>query len=439
MFIVNTNRLYYILVAVIAAVFLLTVVLILRSIGGDPVVTRDTLEFWGVFDDDRDFRPVIENYKRQTRTNINYTKFSFDDYERSLVNALAAGKGPDIFMVHHTWLPKHADKMAPMPRVVSGENAPLMTIGQFQEQYVDVVYDDLTNGDRIFAMPLYVDTLALYYNKDLFNTAGIPEPPKDWDEFNEDIEKLTRLDSRGNIVQSGAAIGTVDNINRSTDILMALMIQSGVKMIDDRGSAVFSKSIKGIKAADVALQYYTDFSSPLKRLYTWDDSLNYSVDSFVEGDTAMMFNYSHQTGVLRGKAPRLNFTIAPMPQIAPNDIKNYANYWAVAVANSSDKIDESWDFITYLTSKEGSSRYLSETLRPSARRDLINIQRSDADIGVFAVQGLSAKSWSQADNTAIELIFAEMINEINAGNMSISDALRNAEAKVNVLMRNRKI
>jgi multiple sugar transport system substrate-binding protein len=420
-------------------VVFLSVILIIKGVGrGGVPVGSDTLEFWGVFDDASDFRLVIQDFESQTGTKVRYTRFPFEEYERSLLDALAAGTGPDIFMIHNTWMPKHADKVKPMPEEAFN-SIPLMTIAEFREQFVDVAYDDLVFDDNIFALPLYMDTLALYYNKDLFNTAGIAKPPKNWDEFNESVEKLTRLDSRGNIIQAGSAIGTSQNINRSTDILSAL-IQSGVQMTDrDNSTATFSLSVNNTPVGDVALQYYTDFANPQKQLYTWNDNYNYSIDGFVQGNTAMMFNYSHQIDILRGKAPRLNFTVAPMPQISETDTKTYANYWAVAVANSSDNYDNAWLFNSFLTSKDGMTVYLNETARPSARRDIINLQRSDVDLGVFAVQALSAKSWFQADNTAIETIFSDMIDDVNFNRASVTNALRAAENKVNILMRQKKI
>src|SRR3989344_3648494 len=77
---------------------------------------------------------------------------------------------------------------------------------------------------------------------DIFNSAGITRPPQNWEEFNSDVETITRLDGSGQITQSAAAIGTARNINRSTDLLSALMIQTGVKMTDtDNRSASFAR------------------------------------------------------------------------------------------------------------------------------------------------------------------------------------------------------
>ena len=414
----------------------LTVILILRNVGGGSTGPRVAVEFWGVFDDRTSFDKIIRDFQSQNPgITVVYRQFSFEDYEKEIVNALAAGTGPDIWMIHQSWLPKHIGKLAPLPEKISGLDQPLMTFRDFQDQFVEVAVQDLTLGGQIYAMPLYVDTLALYYNRDLFNNAGITAPPNSWDEFNSAVERLTKIDSSSNIIQSGAAIGTSQNVNRSTDILTALMLQSGVRMTDiNNTSATFSRSVNNTPVGEVALRYYTDFANPNVRTYAWNNSQHYSIDAFTEGTVAMMFNYSHQAGILNQRAARLNYAIAPMPQISESDIKNYANYWAVAVSKNSPVSNEAWRFTAYLTSKEGASSYLAQTLRPSARRDIIDLQKNDLRLGIFANQALTARSWYQTDNSAIESVFIEMIDNVNFGRLSVKEALQKAEAEVNILM-----
>ena len=62
-------------------------------------------------------------------------------------------------------------------------------------------------NNYIFAMPLYSDTLALYYNKDLLSQAGIARPPRTWEELEIQVQTLTKIDEYGNITQSGISMG----------------------------------------------------------------------------------------------------------------------------------------------------------------------------------------------------------------------------------------
>ena len=425
----------------LGAIVLITF-LILGSLGKGQVGAV-TLQFWGVFDEPSFYVDAINDFKKgNPGINVVYKKFNFEDYEKQLIDSFAAGTGPDVWLMHNTWLPKHGDKIQPFsPDLFEDKSqAPALTFRDFQNQFVDVAVGDLTFDDQIFALPIYIDTLGLYYNKDIFNTAGIAEPPKTWEEFNEDVKKLTLLDNRGNLTRSGAAMGTAKNINRSTDILMLLMLQSGTQMTDrDNTGAAFARPVNNENVGETALQYYTDFANQSanqsKEVFTWNDSQHYSVDAFTEGNVAMMFNYSHQIAALRAKSPRFDFAVAPVPQISESSVAvTYANYWAPTVSKQSKHPDPAWRFLAYLSSAKGATAYINASSRPAARRDLIELEKNDPDLGVFAEQALTARSWFQVDNSAIETIFADMIDDVNFGRASIRDALQSAENKVSVLM-----
>ncbi|MCC6934531.1 MAG: extracellular solute-binding protein [Candidatus Yanofskybacteria bacterium] len=438
-FVTDSRKLTYVLGGAIAFMVFIAFIFILRNVGGQQTGGDVTLKVWGVFDDRAVFSAAFKAFETANKgVHIDYQVFPPQEYEAAVINALAAGRGPDVWMMHHTWLPKHIDKIQPMPERLTGDKEPLMTIKQFKDLFVDVAAYDLVNNGKIYGLPLYVDTLALYYNKDMFSSAGIAQPPRTWNDFMDDVKKITQYDANRNITRLGAAMGSARNINRSTDILMMLMLQSGVQMTNADGTqATFSRSVDGQNVGERALMFYTDFTNPQKEVYTWNDAMDYSIDAFAEGSTAMMINYAHQVSVIRSKAPRLNWAVAAVPQASTVDARTYANYWPLVVSLKSEHPETAWRLVHYLAAGEGTVPYLNAANRPSARRDLIEQQKSDPDLGVFALQALTARSWLQANNQTIETIFADMIDAVNLGRQSITNALRDAETKVSVLMSGR--
>lgn len=432
----DSRKLTYILGGAIAFMVFLAFIFILRGSLSSGTTQSATLEVWGVFDDRPAFDAAIQAFQKVNKNiKVNYTMLPSQGYEQAILNALAAGKGPDVWMMHNTWLPKHIDKILPMPDVAPGQKVPLMTVRQFKDLYVDVAAADLINNNKIYGLPLYVDTLALYYNKDLFASAGVAQPPRTWTDFMDDVKKITTYDDSRNITRSGAAIGTARNINRSTDILMMLMLQSGVQMTDPNGSqATFSRSVDGQNVGERSLTFYTDFANPQKEVYTWNDAQDYSMDAFTAGKTAMMLNYAHQIPVLRASAPRLNWGIAPVPQASTVDSRTYGDYWPLVVSLKTAYPNEAWQFVYYMAAGDGTAAYLNAANRPTARKDIIDQQKTDPDLGVFAEQALTARSWLQVDDTTTETIFADMIDNVNLGRQSVQSALKAAEDKVTVLM-----
>src|SRR3989338_8961620 len=296
------DKMKIIVFAIISLIVVIVIAIIMINPFKSAAPALVTLEFWSVFDNSDVYQPLILKYQQlYPNVTINYYKKNVTSYESDLVGALAAGKGPDIFSINNTWLPKHKNKLAPAP-------ATLITPARFSEVFVDVAGQDLIDGNDVYAFPLSVDSLAFFYNKDLLNSAGLAAPPKTWTDFNAAVERLTKRDSKNNILRAGAALGTAKNINRSTDILAALMLQSGAKMVnDDKSAASFGESTSSVGAnfnpGRQALIFYTNFANPALKVYTWNQLQHYSLDAFVESQAAMMLNYSYQIPVIRSLAP----------------------------------------------------------------------------------------------------------------------------------------
>jgi multiple sugar transport system substrate-binding protein len=387
------------------------------------------LTAWGVFDDPSIFATI-----QYGKARINYVRKDERTYEQELIQALAAGKGPDIFMFHSTWLPKHIDKIVPFPQSV-------ITLVELRNLFPQVVEQDFAPDGVIYALPLYIDTLALYWNKDYFDAKKVALPPRDWREFLALVPRLRELDSRGNIVRAAAAIGgSAKSVNRASDIISLLMLQNGTQMTDQNfGSATFGSGGGDKNPGKNALEFYTRFANPASPVYTWNDSLHYSLDSFAEGNAAMMFNYSYHISTLRSKNPYLNFGIAPVPQIGGGAKPiTFANYWGLAVSKQSPNASAAWQYIKFITTNTELARaYMQKTKHPPALRVLIDEMQSDPDLGVFAQQALTARSWPQIDNNLVDRVFSDMIEGVVSGRMTIDKALKEAEDAISNAMRKR--
>src|SRR5207253_1111406 len=91
---------------------------------------------------------------------IQYTEQDIASYESDLIDALASGQGPDIFSINNSWLPKYIDKIAAAPDKT-------FTYKDYRDTFVDTAVQDFTKDNKIYGTALSVDSLALYYNKDI--------------------------------------------------------------------------------------------------------------------------------------------------------------------------------------------------------------------------------------------------------------------------------
>lgn len=398
---------------------------------------RVELVWWKPFDDPRIVQPLIEEFNRANpNVRISYVQKNIETYEDELVDALAAGRGPDIFSIHNDWLGKHQDKLVPAP-------ATIISLREFRDSFVQAASSDLVADDKVYALPLAVDVLALYYNKDLLASAGIPRPPASWEELVNLIPRLTVQDNLGNFVKSAVALGTADNINRAPDILGLLMLQNGTPFYSPgKELATFDQVVRSGEATSSpgarALEFYTQFASPAKTTYTWNNRSNNSIEAFSSGRVAMILSYSYLKPTLAEKAPFLNYAVAGVPQIDPAGTKvNYANYWAEGVAKQSQHQEAAWQFLKFITKKEVLGRYYEVQKQPSSRIDILETQLADPDIGVFAENALSARSFYKPSSDAVEQIFVQMINDVILRNIAPQEAVSAGAQKVNLLLRNR--
>lgn len=394
-----------------------------------------TLTYWRVWDDEDAFATIIEDYQTaHPNIRINYRKFRYEEYEPELLNALAEDRGPDIFSIPQSWLRSYQNKLEPMPpqltmayREITGgikkeeittlKTSQTPSLRRIQELFADTVASDVVLRQQVYGLPLSLETLLMFYNKDILNQAGVSQVPTDWKSFQEAVAKITKIDQDDNIILSGAAIGTGANVERSYDLLSVLMMQNGAQMSTALGQPTFftpTQRNQKISEGQTALQFYADFASPAKSVYSWNGSMaSSSFETFLAGKAAFTFDYNFQIPVVRSRAPKLNFAVAPIPQIPGNAAVNFADYWIEAVSKKSQYRDEAWDFVLFATTKsEEAQKFLESTKRPTALKSLIAKQIEDVDLYASVSQILTAKTWYKGNDVKVaESAFREMIDQ----------------------------
>jgi multiple sugar transport system substrate-binding protein len=419
---------------ILGAVFFIIVLAVVIFIGGrrSGTAQKFTLTVWG-FDKSDAMQSIIEGYKKmRPNATVNYVQVPEAGYDDLLLNALAAGTGPDVFPIGNRDLPKQKDKLL-------AADPSQMPLVKFRNLFPQVAEDDFVSDGKIYALPLYIDTLALIYNRDIFDQAAIVSPPSDWTAFQKIVPSLRVLNPQGQIVRAAAAIGGSEStVDSATDLLELLMMQNGAQMTDAGHSyATFAGSASGETPGLAAFKFYLSFANAGLPYYTWNENENFSLDNFAGGGVAMIFDYYSSISQIKAKSPFLNFGIAPMIQPAGSSFRlDYAKYTGLAVSKQSQNPTWAWDYILYLASMpDVSSSYLQAAGRPPALRSLIDATLNDPNLGVFARQALTARSWYQADSQKINDIMNSAVKSALTGVASPATALAQAQDRITQLMR----
>jgi len=385
-----------------------------------PMLTKKpevvTLTWWGLWEDDTNVASLITEYQTShPNVTINYVKQSPQDYRERLTNALAQGRGPDIFRFHNTWVPMFKSELATVPTNV-------MTAGEFSQTFYPVAVSDLTSGTGFIGIPLEYDGLGLYINNQIFEASG-KTVPATWDDLRQTAIELTVKDDQGIIQQAGAALGRTENVDHWQEILALMMLQNGVRMTNPTG-----------KLAEDALDYFSVFSSVDG---VWDETLPSSTTAFAGGKLAMYLAPSWRVFEIKAQNPNLDFKVVPVPQLPKQSSSEanvaYATYWVEGVWAKSPNADTAWDFLKFLATRESLQKMYTAAARtrefgePYPRVDMQSLLVADPLAGAFVAQAGEAQSWYLASrtfdgptgiNSQISAYFEDAVNAVNEGGRS---------------------
>lgn len=170
-----------------------------------------TLTFWNGFTGPD--RPALEKVVKAFNAShpdirVQMTIMPWDVFFQKLLPAYAAGKGPVIAAMDTAQLPQYDQKhvFQPLDDLYKDPEFPA-------KKLVPAAVNATMFEGKHYAIPMNFTTLLLYWNKTMFQKAGISGPPKNWQEWARDAVKLTKdTNSDGRPEQYGLAIADHDTI-----------------------------------------------------------------------------------------------------------------------------------------------------------------------------------------------------------------------------------
>ena len=307
-----------------------------------PVVTKKepvTLTYWGLWDEEEIFKEVIADYTKQnSHVTIKYEKMAPEQYRERLIARSKTGNGPDLFRFHNTWVPAIREVLKYIPTEI-------MTNEEFEKTFYPIHVKDLKIEDKIYGIPLMVDSSVLIYNETLLKQAGLTSAPAVWVGESNDmlsaVKTITVKDPQGTIITSGIALGTSSNVSHFGEAFGILLLLNGGDL----------KKLDAPEAAE-ALQLYRKFAED----GYWSDAMPNSISAFIEGKTAMILVPSWHIINIKAKNPDLQVKVAPVPKGLNNTSVSIANYWVEGVNSNSKNQLEAWKFLKFMSQKENMAK-----------------------------------------------------------------------------------
>ncbi len=365
------------------------------------------------------------------------------DYEAQVVNEIADGAGPDIWLVRSDWIPKHAAKSVPIEPTNSNPDPISSAKSVIEPALVDLnIYNE-----KLYGVPLFADSLALIYNVSMYTDiatsasaetkAALSKFPATWEIVKEQTALATT--KRGSVItSSGLATGTAETSYAPVDVLGAMLVQNGASILTEEGdAAAFNlaqfKNGQSTFPATEALYLFTSFARFGEPNYSWNNDLGDAVDAFKAQKTGALIGYYSLFRQLSDEIANFDLGVAPLPQLAETGERvDYGVTWSHIVNNQSASPTLAWQYLSYLGSRTVQEAHVKETgkISVSLVDDSEAVGKSVVDeengVDIFRAQVATVQSLKKPEWQIVDEVLQDTLKNIVNSGQSIQAAVDSA-------------
>jgi multiple sugar transport system substrate-binding protein len=258
------------------------------------------------------------------------------DYETTIQAAFASGDYPNVFYVDSSKLPDWAEAGV----LASGEGK----IENLSDHYPSLL-EAFTYKGTLYCPPKDFSILALQYNKDMFDAAGLDYPTADWtwDDLRAAAEKLT-----GQTADGKKILGVIlpADFNR----WLPFLYQAGGSVLNEDWTEVTLDSDQAREALDYYVGMVTDGIGGTPSMV----DAGWGGEALGQGRAAMVMEGNWVITYLLQQFPDLHWGVTVLPKHPSGGQATMVYTVCYAVGSSNKSPDESWKLVNFLTGPEGS-------------------------------------------------------------------------------------
>ncbi|WP_026987458.1 ABC transporter substrate-binding protein [Fodinicurvata fenggangensis] len=352
---------------------------------------------------------------------------NYDDTRVRAISALESGEPAQLSVMFSIDVYEllEQDLIVPFDDLVETEE---------EKEWLDSFYPALmSNGtvdDKVWGVPFQRSTIVLYYNKDMFEEAGLdPEdPPETWDEMVEAGKALRGEDRWGVMVPS---------TGYPYWMFQAFAIQNGIELMNENGTEVYFDSPEAIEA----LAYWRDLSAEHDVMPDGTVEWGTLRQAFLEGQTGMMWHTTGNLTAVRNEA-EFDFGVAMLPANERQGSPTGGGNFYVFKNSTEEEQRASMELIKYMTAPERAAEWSIETgyvgISPAAYetealQDYVDdfpqalVARDQLEVAVAELSTYETGRVREALNNAVQSVLT--------GSAEPEEALSQAQSKAERLLR----
>ncbi|MGI8914431.1 MAG: ABC transporter substrate-binding protein [Chloroflexota bacterium] len=295
---------------------------------------------------------VVQEFQQQNpNVKINYELFPNQDLQQKLTVLAAAGTSSDCADIETKWMPGFYASGMLLDLTAYAARAKITADTYFPQEW-----NKAHIGGKLLIMPLDLQPIVIFYNKDVFAAHGVPLPPAKWDDPSWTWDEL---------VARAQKLTTSNGAAKTFGVSWPLDWRDSLETIWGNGGDVLSAdhttSTITMATTTDGFQYHADLINKYHVHPNADEAktLGATLDAFVNGKIAMWANNVTEAFYIAAKKQDVNYDIAPMPSgKAGAFTRNPAD--SVMVATGSKSPDQAFALAAYVTGPAGQSELVAK-------------------------------------------------------------------------------
>lgn len=388
-----------------------------KSEGGDTL----SISIWDT-NQEPGINEILADFTEETGIKTKLTVVKWDEYWTMLEAGAQGGSLPDVFWMHSNESQRYMSNDMLLDLTDKIADSDLIDPANYPED----IWGLYTYDEKYYAVPKDVDTIALWYNKAMFEEAGLDYPTADWtwDDLIEAAKKLTKEDGS----QYGLA---VRNDNNQAGYYNMIYDNGGYIINDDKTKSGWDDP-KTIEAMEVLEGWIKDgVMPPIETM-----SENGEDVLFQSGKVAMVLQGSWMVAAYRdNEYTAENCDVVELPKNAATGRRAsvYNGLGWVASANGKNT-ENAWKLIEYLGSEKAQKKQAELGVTMSAYKGTSDAWANSADFNLQAYLNMmedmeirpyskSTVTWENEDN--------EILKSVYMGEKSMADACKEMADQMN--------
>jgi multiple sugar transport system substrate-binding protein len=385
--------------------------------GADENVTITYSNFISNDGNEDNLQTIVDGFeKANPGITVDVTTLPYADYGTALQTDLAAGTAADVFDIEYANYPQYEANGVLAPLTVEKPDA-------YRQSLLEAYQTDGTQ----YALPSSFSDVVLYYNKDLFDAAGLDYPTSDWTWADEKAAAEALTDQAAGVWGDHQPVSFYEYYK--------VLAQNGGSFLDDSGTKVAFNTAEGVEAAKWLVE---KSGTVMPTIEQGQGTPDFDTKLFTDGKLGMLHTgiwvFSSMADVPFG------WDIAVEPGNTDKASAVFSN--AVAVSASSKNQDAAAKWAEYLTSSDVMVQTrldsgwelppISDEAQLSAYLDQTDPANRQA---VFdSLDGIALPPVVAAGQQEMQDIMTEELVEAQSGRKSVEDALSSAEERINAVI-----